>query len=162
MMRARVNAVAVGALLLLGPSAAIGQLHVISARDMQKTLTPAQAERLAGRLRLATYPDGGYIATINGRTMLPILRNGMRLTIEGKGFAGRMPNSMVGLFDGDKTTGATLVISAWSDTKVVVDIAANQNVLTANTSRARLLLQGVRDGFMTRYEVKNLRFVAGN
>jgi len=162
MMRAHLKAIAAGALILLGSSAAIGQRHVISPRDMQKSLTPAQAELLRGRLRLATYPDGGYIASINGRQMLPILHNGMRLTIEGKGFAARMPQSTVALFDGDKTTGATLVIISWSDTTVVVDIAASQNVLTANTSRARLLLQGVRDGFMTRYEVKNLRFVAGN
>lgn len=161
-MPARFSAAALGGLFLLGPSAASGQLHVISPRDMQKTLTAPQADRLAGRLRLATYPDGGYIATINGRHALPILRNGMRLTIEGKGFAARMPHSTVAVFDGDKTTGATLVIIAWSDTRVVVDIAANQNVLTASTSHARLLLQGVKDGFLTRYELKNLRFVAGN
>ena len=162
MMRARCSAVASGALLLLGSSAAIGQHRIVSSHDMHKALTSAQAARLAGRLRLATYPDGGYIATINGRHMLPILRNGMRLAIEGRGFAVRMPHSTVALFDGDKTAGATLVIIAWSDTRVVADIAATQNVLTANTAQARLLLQGIRDGFMTRYELKNLRFVAGS
>lgn len=144
------------------PSEASQQLQTIHPRDITKTLPPEQGRRLIDRLRLASYPDGGFIANINGAAGLPILRNGMRLTINGAGFAAQAPKSTVALFDGEKTTGATLIIREWSDARVVVDIPANQTALTNNTQHARLLLQGVKNGLLTRYELKNLRFVAGN
>lgn len=117
------------------------------------------APQLKFLLHLADYPDGGYILDINGHRTLPLLRGGMMLVITGKGFAARHPKSIVALFDGDQTTGATLTIDDWSDTRVVVEIPASQTVLIHSTLRARLLLQGVRNGFMTRYELKNLHCV---
>ncbi|MGY4399057.1 hypothetical protein ACVWZA_004270 [Sphingomonas sp. UYAg733] len=131
-------------------------------RPMTRQIDPRLAERMADRLstKLMVNPDGSYISDINGRGRPLVFRNGMTLVINGRGFDQRKAQSMVSLYDGDKWTGAALAILSWTDVQVTARIAPDQNVLTQNTLNARLLLQGVStSSYLTRFEVRNIRFV---
>ena len=119
-----------------------------------------QLSELAARRHLADYPDGGYIADINGRNTALILRPGMKVAINGKGFAQRAQASNVGLFAGAATSGMLLNIISWSDTRVIVVVSSDPARLIPASNQVRMILQGVKAGNVwSRYEVENIRFI---
>lgn len=111
-------------------------------------------------LAIARYPDGGYITDINFDRKPPVLRPGMYVVINGKGFGERHDRSLVSLYNGPARTGIWLDIKSWSDIQIAFEVPSTQTRYFPTTNKARLNIQIVKNGAMTWYELHSLRFVA--
>jgi hypothetical protein len=152
------------ALLTLAAGTASAQIRLFNdgVRDVgPRPIDTRVAERLRAPMKhLADLPDGSFIAAINARRAPVTVRNGMTLTIAGKGFDQRRTMSMVALFPQTAgSTGAMLKIVDWSDMRITAVIPADQNWLTANVDTARLVIQTVRpNGVERELTIPNLHF----
>ena len=156
--RARPPSAALPALAMLATAASAPQvqIHPRIERIDPSAKVHLPADRL---LKIATFPDGGYVATINGLRVKPMLHPGMRLIIAGAGFGAQAPRSLVGVMPSGAGTGIIVHIISWSDTEIVGTIDTGRHALPGNPDDARLLIQAVRpDRFERTYEIRGFRF----
>lgn len=109
---------------------------------------------------LVRYRDGGYITDINGQRAQFLFRPGMIVEINGKGFGARAPDSNVSLYPGSASVGMFLDIACWTDTRVVVVVPSDPARWIKATEQGRMILQGVKAGIMTYYDIGPIKFVA--
>jgi hypothetical protein len=159
----RTLALSLAAVALCAGSAA-AQIRFLNGgvRDVgTRPIDPRIAERLRSLMKhLADLPDGSFIGAVNGRGAPVVVRNGMTLTLTGKGFDQRRSLSLVALFpQAAGSTGAMLKIVDWSDTRITAVIPADQTWLPADTDTARLVVQTVRaSGVEQELTIPNVRF----